>query len=65
MLVIIIVNISVTGATFVLCKVDVKTERLRGHDCRNSGHKIADLELLTERHWSLIFPRLIHDDTFK
>jgi len=24
---------------------------ISGHNCRNSGHKIADLELLTQRLW--------------
>jgi len=28
--------------------------------CQNSGHKIANLDLLTERRWPSIFPRLMH-----
>jgi len=29
----------------------LEPEHFRGHDCRNWGHTIANLELRTERHW--------------
>jgi len=29
------------------------------HDCRDSGHTVANLELHTERHWPQIFLRLV------
>ena len=54
------VNVSVTGVIFVLYLVDLKTEHLLGYDCRNSGHKIADQELLMELYWPYIFPGLMH-----
>jgi len=34
--------------------------RMLLHDRRNSGNKIANLELFTECHWSWMFPKLIH-----
>jgi len=43
---VLIVNISVIAA----CFLDLYTEHLYGHDFRNLGHKIANLELLKERH---------------
>jgi len=43
------VNFSVT-ATCALYHFGLETEHFNGHDCRKSGHTIADLELRTERH---------------
>jgi len=47
--ILVIVNFSVT-ATCALYHFGLETEHSHGHDCRNSGHTIANLELRTERH---------------
>jgi len=44
------VNFSVTAAC-ALYHFSLETEHFQGHDCRNSGHTIANLELRAERHW--------------
>jgi len=41
------VNFSVT-ATCALYHFGLETKHFHGHDCRNSGHTIANLELRTE-----------------
>jgi len=43
------VNFLVT-ATCALYHFGLETEDFHGHDCRISGHIIANLELRTERH---------------
>jgi len=43
------VNFSVT-ATCALHNFGLETEHFHGHDCRNSGYTIANLELGAERH---------------
>ena len=48
--ILVIVNSSV-AATCALYHFGLETEHLHGHDCRNSGDTIANLELRTERHW--------------
>jgi len=45
----VIANISVT-ATCALYHFGLETEYFHGHDCQNSGHPIAYLELRAERH---------------
>jgi len=45
-----IINFSV-AATCALYHFGLETEHSHGHDCRNSGHTIANLDLCTERHW--------------
>jgi len=49
MSILVIVNFSVT-ATCVLNHFGLETEHFHGHDCRNSGHTIANPDLCTERH---------------
>jgi len=44
------VNFSVT-ATCALYHFGLETKHFHGHDCRNSGHTIANLELRTELNW--------------
>jgi len=44
-----LVNFSVTAAC-ALYHFSLETEHFQGHDCRNSGHTIANLELRAERH---------------
>jgi len=44
-----IVNFLVT-ATCALNHFGLETEHFHEHDCRNSGHTIANLELRTERY---------------
>jgi len=44
---------------FVSLWPTVETQHFRGHDCQNSGHTIAKLELRTEDHWPQIFHRLV------
>ena len=46
-IVVVLVNLSLIAAC-VLNQFDLWTEHLHGHDCRNWGHKIANLELFTE-----------------
>jgi len=46
--VLVIVNFSVT-ATCALYHFGLETEHFHGHDCRNSGHTTANLDLCTER----------------
>jgi len=48
--IVIIVNFSVTATCAFYC-FHLQPEYFPGHDLPNSGHKIADIELLTERHW--------------
>jgi len=57
--ILVIVSLSVT-ATCSLYYFGLETEHIHGHDCRNSGHTIADLELRAERHRLYIFFRLVH-----
>jgi len=52
------VNFSVT-ATCALYHFSQETEHSHGHDCRNSGHTTANLELRTEHHWPQILLRLV------
>jgi len=47
--ILVIVNLSVT-ATCSLYYFGLETEHIHGHDCCNSGHKSANLELRAERH---------------
>jgi len=47
--ILVFVNFPVT-ATCALYHYGLETEHFHGHDCRNSGHTIANLELGTERH---------------
>jgi len=47
--ILVIANFSVT-ATCALYQSGLETEHFHGHDCRNSGHTIANLEFRTERH---------------
>jgi len=49
--ILVIENFSVT-TTCALYYFDLQPMHFSGHDCRNSGHKIAELQLLTERQWS-------------
>ena len=54
----VIVSFSVT-ATCALDHSGLETKHFHGHDCRNSGRKIANLDLCTERHLPQIFLRLV------
>jgi len=54
----VIVSFSVT-ATCALYHFGPETEHFQEHDCRNSGHTIANREFRTERHRPQIFLRLV------
>jgi len=47
--ILVIVNFSVT-ATCAVYDFGLEAEHFHGHDCRNSGDTIANLELRTECH---------------
>jgi len=47
--ILVIVNFSAT-ATCSSYHFALETEHFHGHDCRNSGHTITNLELRVERH---------------
>jgi len=56
--ILVLVNFSVT-ATCAFYHFGLETEHFSGHDCRNSDHTIAYLELRAERHCPEIFLRLV------
>jgi len=49
--ILVIVNFSVT-ATCSFVSLWPRNWAFHGHDCRNAGHAIVNLELCAERHWS-------------
>jgi len=55
-----IVNFSGSTACVLYC-FDLLTEHLHGRGFWNSGHKIANLELLMDRPWLWIFLKLIRE----